>query len=234
VLNGHVNSSAVLLLNLVEHLPAFFTARWLVAKLHQCLFFNLSSNFPCGTVLKALLKNRVFCTSVLKTIYLITEECWFSLGSLINSHWILSYFIFLWFLLLFPPNVFPDTFIPLSQLVIVALFYLGSICYYVVLFWKCVQTICNPLFILRKNSTNIVLPLSWCAVLGISLTSVLLADFYEVTLFLTWIPISAPCRVPSRLFRSGYLFRELYNRAGLVLLRYIFLRISHLLANPLS
>lgn len=146
----------------------------------------------------------------LKPFLLITEGYWFSLASLVNPCWILSYFIVLCLLLLFPPNVVPDPFIPLSHLVIVVLFSLGSICCYTVSFWKHVQIICNPSFLLCNNSTNIVLTLSLCAVLGISLSSVLLANLYDFSfsrgsLFLLLVG-----------FPVGFLVMVIYSRSSII------------------
>lgn len=53
--------------------------------------------------------------------------------------------------------------IPLNQLVIVALFFLGSDCDYAVLFGKHILILCNPIFFLRNNSTIIIFTV--CAVI---------------------------------------------------------------------
>lgn len=90
----------------------------------------------------------------------------------------LSCFVCLCLLFLFPPNVVSDPFILLSQLVIVALIFLGSVCDRAVLFWKHILIFCNPVFFLHNNTT--VTLFTVCAVLGISLISVLLADLYDV------------------------------------------------------
>lgn len=167
--------------------------------------------------------------SVLKTISLIAKEYGFGLASLVNLCWVLSCFLFLCLLFPFSPNVISDPFIPLSQLVIVALFFLGSVCDYAVLFWKHILIFCNPIFFLHNNFTITVFTV--CAVIGISLISVLLANLYDVifslgSLFLRLAGFPVSCLV--MVIYSGN-----SSPTGSVFLRFIFLRISHSLVSHL-
>lgn len=102
------------------------------------------------------------------------DLAWHLWSTLAESGPVLSFCLFF----LFPLNVVSDPFIPLSQLVMVVLIFPGSVCDYAVSFWKHILISCNPIFYLHNNSTVTVFTV--CAVIGISVISVLLADLYVV------------------------------------------------------
>lgn len=160
----------------------YLLCRWMTcSQIMPVSLFQLRYSW-CGSISNVLSKNRFFCISVPKTVSLIIGECWFSLAPLVNPCWILSYFIFLSSVTVSTKccsRYFHPTELPGDSCSIFFRPHLLLCCF---ILKPCsgnlnhAQIICNPSFFLYNNATNIVLTLSICAVLGICLGSVLLAD----------------------------------------------------------